>query len=387
MKVLVTDCFTRKSLSAVRSLGKKGLTVHAASHTRIAPGLYSKYVSKYFIIPHPKKNPSAYLANIIHILKEGNYHCLLPFEEASIEIFLANRNSIEALTQLPIPDKAAYELASNKWQTLQLAQQLGIPIPTSFLPLTTEALDETLNLLSFPIIIKPVHSSGSRGLYTIRNKENLDIYYNKVVKKYGFPLLQECIPPSGEGCGVGILASQGEVLVSFSYKRLREFPVSGGPSTLRESTHDEQLKDYASRLIKALKWTGVAMIEFKRDPDTHIPKLMEINPRFWGSLALAQAAGINFPYLLFALSQGEKISQITYESGILCRWLLPGDLAHFIANKDRFSLKPSFFHFFDKNLFYDDFDKKDIKGNIAVIFCSIAMIFSREVWKIGLFRK
>jgi predicted ATP-grasp superfamily ATP-dependent carboligase len=85
-------------------------------------------------------------------------------------------------------------------------------------------------------------------------------------------------------------------------------------------------------------------VEFKMDPRDNQPKLMELNPRFWGSLALAVHAGVDFPYLLYRMAMGEDLTPIRdYASGVRCRWLLPGDILHFLTNPRRFHMKPSFF--------------------------------------------
>ena len=386
-KILVTDCWTRKTLSAVRSLGREGLIVDAVSHTRIAPGIYSSFVRQYFIVPDPKKDPEGYLRSILELLQREQYACIMPFEESSIELFLNARAQIEQYARLPIPSAKAYHAANNKWEVLQLAKKLNIPMPQSYWPENAAEVDEALNALQFPIIIKPVNSSGSRGIKKVTNRQQFDKDYAEVVKAYGYPIIQECIDWQGEGCGVGILAQDGDVLANFSYKRLREFPVQGGPSTLRESTADDETKLYAANLLKELNWDGVAMVEFKRDPVTKVPKLMEINPRFWGSLDLSYVAGVNFPYLLYLFATGQQVMQPIYKTGTIGRWLLPGDLAHFLGNPNRFKMEPSFFNFINDNTYYDDFKKDDIKGNIATVLCTIAMVFDPEIWKIGVFRK
>jgi hypothetical protein len=85
---------------------------------------------------------------------------------------------------------------------------------------------------------------------------------------------------------------------------------------------------------------------------------MELNPRFWGSLALAIHAGVDFPYLLYKMAMGEAFEPVRdYEVGVRCRWLLPGDILHFLQNPDRFHLEPSFFECrgtFDDILSWDD---------------------------------
>jgi predicted ATP-grasp superfamily ATP-dependent carboligase len=75
---------------------------------------------------------------------------------------------------------------------------------------------------------------------------------------------------------------------------LREVPITGGASSFRESVPlDPLLFDYSVRLLAALDWTGLAMVEFKLGPQG--PRLMEINGRIWGSLPLAVKSGMDFP--------------------------------------------------------------------------------------------
>jgi hypothetical protein len=104
--------------------------------------------------------------------------------------------------------------------------------------------------------------------------------------------LQEYYP--GVGYGVELLLHEGRPLIAFQHKRLREIPIHGGASAFRESVPlDPMLYHYSVRLLQALKWTGLAMVEFKVGATG--PKLMEINGRVWGSLPLAVHSGVDFP--------------------------------------------------------------------------------------------
>ena len=80
-------------------------------------------------------------------------------------------------------------------------------------------------------------------------------------------------------------------------------PITGGASALRESVPvDAELLGYAQRLLGELRWTGLAMVEFRVGPDG--PVLMEINGRIWGSLPLAVKSGVDFPIRLAELYLG-----------------------------------------------------------------------------------
>jgi predicted ATP-grasp superfamily ATP-dependent carboligase len=136
----------------------------------------------------------------------------------------------------------------------------------------------------------------------------------------------------------------------------------------------------AFTLLKALDWFGVAMVEFKLDPRDNTPKLMELNPRFWGSLALAIEAGVNFPYLLLRMARGENIKPVEhYQIGKKCRWLLPGDILNFIHNPERMRLVPDFFDFWDKSTAYDILSVRDPMPVIGRFLTPLTFLYDRDM--------
>jgi predicted ATP-grasp superfamily ATP-dependent carboligase len=197
--------------------------------------------------------------------------------------------------------------------------------------------------------------------------------------------VQEFIPPGGDTLGVELLMDHGKRLAHFMHKRLREFPVHGGPSTLRESIYDGELLAKATQLLASIEWHGVAMVEFKVDPRDGVAKLMEINPKFWGSIALAIVSGVNFPLLLYQLATGQKVDSFSpYRLNVRCRWLLPGDILHFIANPDRWKLKPSFFDF--RGEFDDLVEAKDLGPLYGMLLGFGSKFFTKKVWTEKIFR-
>ena len=127
-------------------------------------------------------------------------------------------------------------------------------------------------------------------------------------------------------------------------------------------------------------WFGVAMVEFKLDPRDGLPKLMEINPRFWGSLPLAIEAGVNFPLLLYRMACGETFKPVeNYRIGRRCRWLLPGDILHFIFNPRRHRLVPGFFRFRDPDTAYDILSVRDPLPALAKILTPLTFLYDRNM--------
>jgi predicted ATP-grasp superfamily ATP-dependent carboligase len=113
----------------------------------------------------------------------------------------------------------------------------------------------------------------------------------------------------------------------FQHLRIREDPPSGGVSVFCQSvTLSPKLADYSVRLLRAMHWEGVAMVEYRYNAEADRAILMEVNGRFWGSLPLALHAGIDFPYLLYrsTLEGVGAPPQCRYKVGVKCR-LIAGD--------------------------------------------------------------
>jgi predicted ATP-grasp superfamily ATP-dependent carboligase len=346
-RVFVTDGHWRKTLAVVRSLGKRGLAVTVGESSRVATALFSKYCSRRVVYPSVRRHPEAFLAFLRQELEEGRYDLVIPMEEETLLLLAQHREEFAPVARFPMPPYQAIARARDKGWLLRHASQQGIPIPrTSWVEDVTD-LDAIKDSISPPWVIKPRVSSGSYGIAYVERGEDLPEAYRKVHNRFPFPLIQERIPPEGEAFGVSALLDHGNhVKASFVHRRLREYPITGGPSTLRESISHPRIEELGIRLLQSLDWYGVAMVEFKVDPRDNQPKLMELNPRFWGSLALAINAGVDFPYLLYRMARGEAFEPVRdYAVGLRCRWLLPGDILHFLQNPQRFHLKPSFFQF------------------------------------------
>ncbi len=222
-------------------------------------------------------------------------------------------------------------------------------------------------------MVKPRISSGSFGIVYVKKREDLISSYQSVHARYPLPLIQEWIPDGAGTFGLSALFDEASNMkAAFVHKKLRMYPVQGGPSTLREAVEHPQIMELGLSLLKSLNWVGVGMVEFKVDPRDGIPKLMELNPRFWGSLQLAIVSGVDFPYLILRMARRESFEPIRhYEVGKRCRWLLLGDILHFLNNPNRFHLHPPFFDFSNPNTSYDIFSRDDplpLLGSVATFF-------------------
>jgi predicted ATP-grasp superfamily ATP-dependent carboligase len=301
-------------------------------------------------------------------------------EEDTLLLLAQHRDRFAGITGLPFAPYDNLLFARDKFKVLKLAQALGVPTPQTY-EITNIDERETLDRqLQYPVVVKPRIGSGSAGIHYVAEPSQLAPALERVFLSGQLPLVQERLPPDGAGIGASFLLDQEhQVRASFIHQRIREYPVEGGPSTLRQSIIHDQVRDDGARLLQSLHLTGVAMAEFKIDSRDGKAKLLEVNPRFWGSLALAINAGVNFPYLLTLMALGLDFPPVLdYKLGHLCRWLLPGDILHFLKNSERWRLKPSFFQFCKPNLTYDIIDRHDPLPVLGSILALLPFYLSQD---------
>ena len=110
---------------------------------------------------------------------------------------------------------------------------------------------------------------------------------------------------SGGALGCSVLAEEGRVIASICHRRVREYPVSGGPSACCDCVERPDLTAWAARMVERVGYTGLAMFEFKEDAAGEA-RLLEVNPRIWGTFPLTRASGSGMSLLwcLLAWNRG-----------------------------------------------------------------------------------
>jgi len=123
------------------------------------------------------------------------------------------------------------------------------------------------------------------------------------------------------------------------------------------------------------------MVEYKRDPRYGVPKLMETNPRFWGSIALPIFGGVNFPVLATRVAVGQTVAPVTrYPLGKKARWLWPGDILHLMSSLRQRRWPTHFLKFFDKNMCYDILSLTDPFPTIGLLLSTFITLSSPDGW-------
>ena len=220
------------------------------------------------------------------------------------------------------PAAASVIQVLDKDKTLAAAQHCGIPIPATYHFPTCAGFQKALPTLSFPMIGKARSKGLVRGFKICRfdSREELAKAFAADPETCTHSIFQEYCP--GEGVGLEILMHQGEPLAIVQHRRLKELPAAGGVSVLAVTEEvDPKLRAWSLQLLRQVGWQGVAMVEFRHDRRSGRTVLMEVNGRYWGSIALSLFAGCAFPWYDWQLAHGDT-PQIPsrFRAGVRARW-------------------------------------------------------------------
>ena len=358
VKVFVLDGRSLASLAIVRSLGKKGFEIQCGEEFGLNLTRFSKYVKKSWIYPSPNSNPDAFIQEIKKITEQEKFDMIIPVRDDTTLLVAKHAKDLSHITNLYIAEYDAIRLLQDKAETIRIAQKCGVPHPQTWFPEETD-LKEILKNLKTPFLIRARISSGSRGIAFVRKGEDFFEQYESVRRDFGEPMIQEYVQKKSYCTACVLLDHHSDEVASFAYERVKEYPLSGGPTVVGISCKNDEVIRYALSLLKSIGWRGVAEVEFIIDQQG-IPKLLEVNPRFWMPLNLAIQSGVDFPYLLYQLAMKNPVSKPeTYTIPMKYRWVIPNEILWTLASPHKKQAFRELLTFQEKNVCFGELSWKD----------------------------
>src|SRR5579863_797415 len=361
--VIVTNARNRIAYNIIRSLGQKGIPVFSADSIPRAMSFSSRYSMGRFIYPSPFLDSKGFIDCPIENVIKLKAEVLIPvFEESFLIAKYRDRLAEHVRLVLPTYDRILSAHNKDRWEPVARALDIAVPRTMAIDDLRSENPD--VSSLSYPVLIKPKQGGGGWAIRQVDSPEGLrkflepSSYLGRPWHRF---FIQEKI--IGETLCVAMLFCNGKYRAKTTYRQIRDYPVNGGQATLRISIRDEVAESGFKRLLEKFNWHGVCQADFVVDKNTRVPYLIDINPRFWGSLVQGIASGVDFPYLVYRIAMEGDIEQTnSFESGVMTRWL-GGVLMTFfpLLKKSRNKLRfvKEFFLPGPKQVMYDDFSIKD----------------------------
>lgn len=313
----------RAPLAVVRSLGRGGVETHFAWHRPENLALTSRYAGPRHDLPSFREGDERRLDPLAELLERERFDLVIPIDDTSTAALQQSRERLAGASRLyTIPDEC-FRIFMDKVRTAELARKVGVRVPEERVLTTMPDIDELIGELGLPIVLKP-GSSYNPANPTARRLVTKAFTRDELVETLPGLLEAGSVAAQrnflGVGVGVELLLRDGRPLLEFQHERVNE-PLHGGGSSYRKSVAvDPELREAALALLGPLRYTGVAMVEFKVDHRTGEWVLIEVNPRFWGSLPLAVGCGVDFPLALYRLLvKGEEPTAKPYPVGVHSR--------------------------------------------------------------------
>lgn len=306
--VLVFGCIPRIVVAIARSLHAYGVPVDVANWETGSP-IRSRAIREFVRLPNPETARIDFITRLRSLVTDGGYDMLIPADDQALAAVVGRYDDLKDLVHIACPPPNVTRLVLNKASTLEIAEKQGIRVPRTVVASNSAQLEELLGTLPFPWILKPAEKEPHGEEFKSCRLANFD----ELRKRFPTPcefrpniLVQEYC--EGVGVGIEMLLDKGECRAVFQHRRLKELPHSGGYAVVAVAQQpDPALFQSSLTLLRALQWDGIAMVEFKFNPVDGSAVLMEVNGRYWGTIALPAMAGLDFPLCHWKLVHGELL--------------------------------------------------------------------------------
>jgi len=310
------------SLAVARSLGRRGIPVWFVTHDHpIAK--YSRYVERSFEWAGPSSKGAADW--LVQLAADHRLDRWVLFAGGDEEVRLVARKhaKLQQAYRVTTPPWEIVRIACDKRLTYEHAGSVGVDSPWSRYPRNREevaALD-----CRFPVILKPRAHVGRNAFsdakaWRVDDRLALLARYDEAAALVGPDriAIQELIPGGGDvQFSYAAVWSDGASVASLVARRGRQYPVEFGvTSTYVETIEHTAIEQAAERFLASLRFSGLVELEFKYDARDGRYKLLDVNPRPWTWIALAGAAGLDFPWMQWWLACGQSVVPSRGRTGV-----------------------------------------------------------------------
>jgi D-aspartate ligase len=304
-------------LGIARSLGEHGVQVIGLTAQRGVYGNYTRY-AKPVLCPDSRNEPQALLDFLVGFGRRlGGRSVIFPTRDHDL-VFLDRYREPLAEYFLPvIPESAVLEACLNKWQTSQWALRAGVATPKCWLIEKPDELRAVLPEISYPCVLKPLEAHhwrhehnwevvGGRKAIAVNSEREFLAEYKVIARADTRVLVQKLVPGGDENLMIAAcyMDRNGEFSAGFNTQKLVQCPEGFGTGCIVQAADRPDLFERTIRLLKAMRFTGIAEVEYKWDEVAAEYQLIEINPRPWDQHRLGRSCGTDLAYLAYCDNAG-----------------------------------------------------------------------------------
>ncbi len=263
----------------------------------------------------PAVYDGGYVDRIVDICKEYKIDALLSLNDLELPIMSENKSRFEELgVKVIVSDPKVIDICFDKYKTAQWVESIGLQSPKTYV-----RLDEVKKALAngevdFPLFMKPRWGSGSIGLESIANMEELDLYYNILIKKIKktilatasvgdeYIMIQEKL--TGNEFGLDVMNDLEGNNVAVSVKQ--KLAMRAGETDKAVTVDNAIIREIGAIVGRELKHIGNLDVDIMQRANGDYC-VLELNPRFGGGFPFSYETGVNLPKAIIEWIKGNKV--------------------------------------------------------------------------------
>lgn len=255
-----------------------------------------------------------YVSITLDVCKEHKIDALISLNDLELPILAENKARFEALgVKVIVSDPQVIDIAFDKYKTAQWVESLGLNTPKTYVTLASAKEALAKGEIAFPLFMKPRWGSGSIGLESIADMEELDIYYGLLMKKIKktilatasvgdeYIMIQEKL--TGSEFGLDIMNDLDGKNIGVSVKQ--KLAMRAGETDKAVTVDLPEVREMGRKIGEALGHIGNLDVDIMQRADGAYC-VLELNPRFGGGFPFSYEAGVNFPKALIQMIKGES---------------------------------------------------------------------------------
>ena len=306
------------TLTAARSFGEYGCSVHVADAGFSGAALYSRWVQKTWRCP-PLSQESPFLNWLIEYGQRRPGTFLYPSSDDACFLIAKNREALQSHFLLLSPALDTLMTLLDKARLHRTLQDLQQPVlPTAF---PNNAQEATVLQTDYPCLLKPrtqvLQKSGIKGEIVTAGHELSQAFatFQSTMRlapsilsydgTLGIPMVQQYIAaaPDSIVSVAGFFDAESGVQACFARKVLQR-PRRLGIGLCFEAIEPiASLQELVATLCRHIGYEGIFEAEFVQTSSSAPFWLMDFNPRFYSQMAMEVSRHLNLPLLALDLAQ------------------------------------------------------------------------------------
>lgn len=325
--VLLSAKYSPSSYTCLRSLAQRGIHTTVVSPYENVPAFASRYCDESILVPSPTEDLIAYKQALLSLAKRSDIRTILPIWEEDTYLLSKYRPEFEEHISLIVPPFETLQTVHDQIRLVEAAKEAKVSVPETWIIDDVPDWKRELIVKSrYNLLTDEYVDSFTSGTSEVNDTLKFLMPGDKpdiepIRAEMGHtPIVQEIV--SGEIYCFRALYNDGKPVAICQNREIRQDSYGGGVSVYRESISIPKLDKIGRTLLDHLSWEGLADVEFLKDPNTDEFKLMDVNPRVWGSVGCDIGAGADFPYYYWIVAGGNTLQTTpSYETGFATHYL------------------------------------------------------------------